>query len=180
MLSLESQYFEMYKSVDAFCKDILDDTPVYDNDGKEVSGVSAYICSMEQTSELRIVNKRQWNNTYYTLKHLRWVRNRIAHDVSFSELKQEDYDNLKMFYDSLLSQTDPLTALNHYPVKKTVNTYATYNSTPKTYKGTYYSTGRRNVSNRLEDTSLKRVLIISLVTILGFALLMILGIMLGD
>lgn len=170
----------MYKSVDAFCKDIFDGTQIYDNDGKEVFGVSAYIRTMEQTSELRIVNKRHWKDTYYTLKHLRWIRNRIAHDVSFSELNQEDYDNLKKFYESLLSQTDPLTALNHYPLKTTVDTYASQNSTPRSYKGTYYSTGRRNVSNRLKDTSLKRVIIISLVTVLGFVLFMLLAIMFGD
>ena len=180
MLSLESQYFEMYKSVDAFCKDIFDGTPIYDNDGKEVFGVSAYICQMEQTSELRIVNKRHWNDTYYTLKHLRWVRNRIAHDVSFSELNQEDYTNLKKFYDSLLSQTDPLTALKQYPVKKIVDTYATRSSTPTAYKGTYYSTGRRAVSNSLKDTSFKRIVIISLITILGFVLFMFLAMILWD
>ena len=180
MQSLESQFFEMYKSVDVYCKNIFNGTPIFGEDGKEVFGISAYIRAMEQTSELRIVNKRQWKDTYYTLKHLRWVRNRIAHEITFDEFKPEDYEKLKKFYDSLLSQADPLTSLNHYPVKKNVENYAPHNSTPKTYNGTYYSIGRRNVSNRLEDTSLKRIVIISLVTILGFSFLFLLGILLGD
>ncbi len=56
-----------------------------------------------------------WENTYKNLKHTRYIRNKLAHDVGAFDLEicsQEDINWLKSFYNSVLSVTDPLATMN--------------------------------------------------------------------
>ena len=48
------------------------------------------------------------NADYKMLKHLRWLRNRIAHDTDTQDLKSSDLDDLKTFRKRFMKSQDPL------------------------------------------------------------------------
>ena len=66
---LDMEFFDKYKDVDKFCGDMLSSD----------SGISEYIDQMDKTpaSERRYVPS--WERDYRMLKHLRYIRNQIAH-----------------------------------------------------------------------------------------------------
>ncbi|MDE5593349.1 MAG: hypothetical protein K2I75_05385 [Clostridiales bacterium] len=73
-------------------------------------GVSAYIKEMESIpfDEQTVVDN--WDNVYRQLKHLRWMRNQLAHelDINTEFCEQDDIDCVVGFYNSILSGVDPL------------------------------------------------------------------------
>lgn len=74
MDNIEILFFEEYKKLDNLCKDLF----------KSDRGVSQYIEEMECTplSKSRLVEL--WQNDYKMLKHVRWIRNNIAHNNDYS------------------------------------------------------------------------------------------------
>ena len=74
------------------------------------NGFSEYISMMEKSPGNRAVLISSWNADYKMLKHLRWLRNRIAHDTGCTELKSSDLDDLKDFTRRFRKSQDPLTA----------------------------------------------------------------------
>lgn len=93
-------FVESYKHLEKLCGDLL-------NDDRRVS---AYIDEMIRTqSGARYV--RGWDSDLKRLKHLRWVRNRIVHDLGCTEenmCEPGDTQWLDDFYDRIMNQTDPL------------------------------------------------------------------------
>ena len=92
-------FMEEYKSLDRICKDM------------NGIGISGYISEMEMYRKgvLRIPS---WKDDYYGLKHYRWVRNQIAHEVDETEENMcdcEDREWIKDFHQRLLGGEDPLT-----------------------------------------------------------------------
>lgn len=101
MLELNVKFQEKYKQLDLLCKDIFS--------SKE--GVSEYIKEMENTNSQFSRYILDWANVYKQLKHMRWLRNQLAHEVgAFNFDLCSDYDLkwLNDFYNSILSRTDPL------------------------------------------------------------------------
>ena len=106
MNKLDNEFFETYKDVERYCSDKLNCE----------HGVSEYILELEK-------NHLQSNKTYKSLKHLRWVRNQIAHnsdDISFSTVK--DLEDLISFYNSLKTGKDIL-SYTYKAKKSNQNTY---------------------------------------------------------
>lgn len=61
-------------------------------------GLSYYIKRMEDNGYLGVKIINGWLDDYYRLKHLRYVRNRIAHDnYSYDFSKVEDLDGVINF-----------------------------------------------------------------------------------
>ena len=52
-----------------------------------------------------------WNASLKTIKHLRWLRNKIAHESGDFEVGQQDVNEIKAFHSNLLSAQDPLSLL---------------------------------------------------------------------
>ena len=52
-----------------------------------------------------------WDKKLKDLKHLRWLRNQIAHDNGVYEVTEQDLLDIKLFHDELLTQEDPLALL---------------------------------------------------------------------
>lgn len=50
----------------------------------------------------------EWNDEYRQLKHIRWLRNQIAHSTGSVECSQSDLEWLKGFHNRLLTQQDLL------------------------------------------------------------------------
>lgn len=116
MQILDNEFFEAYKRLDNLCSDIY---------GRR-NGVGQYIEDMERMSYQERLAVPSWEQVYKTLKHLRWVRNRIAHDSGEIQICEKcDIQDVNNFYDDIMSGYDPLTQLRRYrehraDVKKTV------------------------------------------------------------
>lgn len=101
MQKLEQDFFEEYKRLDALCRDLL----------SAERGVSAYLEEMEAAPNALWPQLPGWEDDYYTLKHLRWVRNQIAHEPGFAGCTPEDLQALAAFTRRVLGRQDPLALL---------------------------------------------------------------------
>ena len=104
MLTLNLEFQEEYKRLDRLCKDYLSST----------EGVSEYIRQMESTpwSNRRYVFT--WEDDYKQLKHIRWVRNQLAHEVGTlnSDIcTADDLDWVQSFYNRIMDGSDPFTVI---------------------------------------------------------------------
>ena len=93
----EIQLFVEFKKLDNLCKDLL----------SSEKGVTSYIEEMENTPLSKQMLVSDFDETYKMLKHVRWIRNDIAHGNGNSECEQEDIDFVCDFYKKILSRTDP-------------------------------------------------------------------------
>jgi hypothetical protein len=93
----EIRFFEEYKKLDNLCRDLL----------SSEKGVTSYIEEMDNTPLSKQLLVSDFDETYKMLKHVRWVRNDIAHGNGNSECEQADIDFVCDFYKKILSRTDP-------------------------------------------------------------------------
>lgn len=98
MNNIESALFEEFKRVDSICRDML----------SADKGVSTYIEQMETTPASMRYQVAGWDDDYKKLKHIRWVRNKLAHETGNVECTQADVEWLQGFHSRLLNRTDPL------------------------------------------------------------------------
>ena len=103
MRELNIDFLELYKKVDRFIRDAY---------GSE-DGVSEYIRQMED-SYFGAMYVSSWKIDHDMLKRLRWIRNKLSHEIDFDAeiLKKTDYEWLKEFSTRLHSVNDPLAAMN--------------------------------------------------------------------
>lgn len=112
---------EEYKRLDLLCKDIFS--------SKE--GISRYITEMENTEATFSRVIKNWDLTYKQLKHMRWMRNQLAHEPGTYQsnlCSEEDVAWLENFYNSILNRTDPLVEIEKIKESHKLN-YANKNST---------------------------------------------------
>lgn len=104
MLTLNLEFQEEYKRLDRLCKDYLSST----------EGVSEYIRQMESTP---LYDRRYvftWDDDYKQLKHARWVRNQLAHEVGTLNsdiFTEDDLDWVQCFYNRIMNGSDPFTVI---------------------------------------------------------------------
>ena len=103
MRELNVDFMNLYISVDNFIRDAYDSP----------EGVSEYIRQMEKKEAAGRLKVAAWDRDYKALKHLRWIRNQLTHEVGYDSdiCKKTDYDRLRSFEDRLLSCSDPLAEL---------------------------------------------------------------------
>lgn len=95
---------EEYKRLDALCKDMF----------LSREGVSEYIRQMESVPYAERRYYADWENDYKTLKRLRWIRNRLAHEVGTLEgdfCTQEEIESIRDFHRRILNVCDPLSVV---------------------------------------------------------------------
>ncbi len=81
MRDLNIDYVDLYKSIDGFIRDAYSSS----------EGVSEYIRQMEANDYRGRQTIATWKDDYALLKHARWIRNQLAHEVGFdSDLCEED------------------------------------------------------------------------------------------
>ena len=98
----DNDFFEAYKRLDKLCSEMYS----YQN------GVSEYIAQMERHTYKGQYRVPTWNNDYKQLKHVRWVRNQIAHDSGSYQISEVgDLNFVQEFYSRIFSGGDPLTLL---------------------------------------------------------------------
>lgn len=98
MQEIEFKIFDEYKRIDSICCDIF----------SVDKGINRYIEQMEETPLSIWYKVPGWGNDYKQLKHIRWIRNRIAHDVNAVDCSIDDLNWLEEFHTRLLNQQDPL------------------------------------------------------------------------
>ena len=97
---LDNDFFEAYKRLDKLCSDLC----------SAENGVSAYIAHMESKASHGRLLVPSWAADYKNLKHVRWVRNQIAHEADTLQIsKPTDLSFVQDFHDRILSEEDPLT-----------------------------------------------------------------------
>lgn len=108
MNELEIKFFEEYTIVEKICNDMY----------FSKSGVSDYIAHMEEVSYTDSARISNWNDNYKSLKHLRWLRNQIAHGGENYTVTELDLSNLKQFHQDILNSNDPLALVRKNAVEK--------------------------------------------------------------
>jgi len=114
MKAINIKFQEEYKSVDKFIKDAFG----------TVDGVSEYIRKMERHE--RNKSDKVWKDDYYKLKHMRWIRNQLAHEVSIDSdiCEREDLEWLCNFHARLKKGDDSLAKASHTNNAKGANAVA--------------------------------------------------------
>ncbi len=102
MTNLEMEFFEEFKAIDNICKDMF----------QSQQGVTEYINQMDENMMMGSRSVPNWNEKYKMLKHLRGLRNQIAHDSGAPELMESDLLELQNFHKQLLIQKDPLAIIS--------------------------------------------------------------------
>lgn len=95
MIEENVDFLEEYKHLDNLLKDSLQTS----------EGVSEYIRIME-SERLDYKNK----DFYQKIKHLRWIRNQLAHNPETMRqdmCDQDDIDDIKSIYNSIMKMEDP-------------------------------------------------------------------------
>ena len=109
---LNVTFQEEYKRLDKLCADCFSGT----------EGVSEYIRQMEATPLQDREYAIGFDNDYKQLKHMRWIRNCLAHEVGSMEADictDDDLDWVKGFYERIRTGTDPLTQIHKAKIKTT-------------------------------------------------------------
>lgn len=102
MQPADNEFFEEYKHLDSLCSDMYSCR----------NGISEYIDQMDSKSHQGSPLIPSWNSDYKMLKHVRWVRNQIAHDSGAYQVSEpEDLEFVRNFYDRIFSGQDSLTLL---------------------------------------------------------------------
>lgn len=107
MKELIIDYLAAYKHLDQLCKDVLDSDV----------GITEYIDEMEEEKTWGTRYVSGWNEDYKQLKHLRWMRNKLVHEVdSFdeTEISESDIEWLETFEWRILNEQDPFALLKKY------------------------------------------------------------------
>lgn len=104
MLTRNVAFQEEYKRLDNFCRDCLLST----------EGVSEYIRQMEASAWRGAHYVSTWDVDYKQLKHFRWLRNQLAHEVGTLDADfctEEDLALLKKFYSRMMNGEDPFSLM---------------------------------------------------------------------
>lgn len=103
MQQLDMLFLQQYIKLDHLMKDML----------SSQRGVSDYLEAMEEeASDARRLCVLHWDDDYHMLKHLRWLRNQIAHECDEATFCDEmDLQLLQAFYQRAIRQDDPFARL---------------------------------------------------------------------
>lgn len=141
----DSKFFEAYKRLDKLCGEVF---------GCK-NGVSEYISQMEKSPQgYRSVDS--WKSDYDKLKHIRWVRNQIAHEYSDYEISTEDdIEFAELFYKRIMTQDDPFARLIRAEQEKKCNnsmrsSYGKSSCQSKEFEPSAYSQNRQSKKNTVD------------------------------
>ena len=109
MNQTDNDFFEAYKHLDKLCGEIFDCG----------NGISEYINQMENSPQgSQLVSN--WDSDYKNLKHIRWVRNQIAHESArYAISSRADIEFAESFYTRIVNLDDPFARLRRIEQKRT-------------------------------------------------------------
>ena len=148
MTTLERNFFDAYKRLDAKCAAMLHDN----------NGVKAYLNHMDTVPSAARRGIGSWSYDRSTLIRLRHVRNQIAHDAESSSCTEEDLNKLEKFYSRLLQGED---ALSKY-IRLNTTRQPKQHKQPKQEKPQVQIKGKRK-SRKLIHMTLLTIFLVSLI-----------------
>ena len=108
MRAIEIEFLETYKETDSLCNEAFNCE----------RGISDYISKMSDLYNEGNAHIEGWKEELSTLKRLRRLRNKIAHESGKSECNKNDLYDLKKFRNKLKKRTDVLSQLKTRKQKK--------------------------------------------------------------
>ena len=155
MDNIEILFFEEYKKLDNLCKDLF----------KSDRGVSQYIEEMECTPFTKSRLVESWQDDYKMLKHVRWIRNNIAHNNECSGCSKSDVKSVKDFYKKIINQKDPFSVIaqNSRELQRSNNKNSNMKRTDET---AVYRENNSNADNELKSIIIKIFAIIWVICVL--------------
>lgn len=115
MIDTNIEFLEEYKELDILIRDYLNSD----------SGVTAYIMALESMpSDKQFL----YVEDLKMLKHLRWLRNKLAHETDSMNLDlctKEDIDDVRKYYEKIINIRDPLHILSNKNIGDTKEIYKT-------------------------------------------------------
>lgn len=94
---LDREFTREFNRLEKLCNEMYDD----------IHGVSRYLKEMENVDSALSNAVPEWKDTYRTLKHVRWARNKLVHEEEV-HYTREDIQWLKEFYQKMMDGEDPL------------------------------------------------------------------------
>lgn len=155
MDNIEILFFEEYKKIDNLCKDLF----------KSDRGVSQYIEEMECTPFTKSRLVESWQDDYKMLKHVRWIRNNIAHNNDYSGCNKSDVKSVQNFYQKIINQKDPFSVIAQNSRELQRRNNKNYN-TRRTDKKVVYRENNNNADNELKSIIIKIFAIIWVICVL--------------
>lgn len=155
MDNIEILFFEEYKKIDNLCKDLF----------KSDRGVSQYIEEMECTPFTKSRLVESWQDDYKMLKHVRWIRNNIAHNNDYSGCNKSDVKSVKDFYKKIINQKDPFSVIAQNSRELQRRNNKNYN-TKRTDETAVYRENNSNADNELKSIIIKIFAIIWVICVL--------------
>lgn len=114
MNQIDNDFFDAYKHLDKLCGEIYDCR----------NGISEYITQMEHLPRGHWLVSN-WDSDYKKLKHIRWVRNQIAHESSSYAISDEaDIEFAELFYIRIMNQDDPFSRLRKIEQARTQRSFS--------------------------------------------------------
>ena len=103
MRELNVKFMDKYKRLDNLLKQRYDSK----------DGVTEYINQMENRWNDGVNKVSNFEYIYKRLKHVRWLRNQLAHEVDFETniVEHSDLNFVNDFYDSVINLSDALSLL---------------------------------------------------------------------
>lgn len=99
MQPADNAFFDAYKRLDKLCSNMY----------QCQNGVSEYIEDMERKMSQGQSRVSSWRLDYNRLKHVRWVRNKLAHESNEYQLSEpEDLIFVQEYYNRIVSGQDAL------------------------------------------------------------------------
>lgn len=155
MNNIEIIFFEEYKKLDNLCKDLLGSN----------QGVTQYVNEMEQIPFEKSKLVESWQYDYKMLKHIRWIRNNIAHNNECSGCSKSDVKSVKDFYKKIINQKDPFSVIAQNSRELQRSNNKNYN-TKRTDETAVYRENNSNADNELKSIIIKIFAIIWVICVL--------------
>lgn len=155
MDNIEILFFEEYKKLDNLCKDLF----------KSDRGVSQYIEEMECTPFTKSRLVESWQDDYKMLKHVRWIRNNIAHNNDYSGCNKSDVKSVKDYYKKIINQKDPFSVIAQNSRELHRRNNKNYN-TKRNDETAVYRENNSNADNELKSIIIKIFAIIWVICVL--------------
>ena len=128
----DNEFFEEYKRLNKLCAEIYGD----------FNGVSAYIADME-SKNVRSYGP-SWDADYKMLKHVRWVRNQIAHEAADYQISNsEDLAFVRDYRSRILAGQDALALF-----EKAKRSAPAYREPSKQQTSAYYDAPRKQSADK--------------------------------
>ena len=174
MNDLERIFFDEYKHLDKMCREIF---------GSE-QGVTEYINQMEYVPYVDRINVICWDADYKMLKHVRWIRNTIAHDERDSGCSEQDVQWVRTFYQRILDRNDSYSQYySKVPVPQINKDKSTLSSEKMKNSENglkVIETEKSNLVNNIndDDEEMTKGAIIGIIVIIIFVIVIVIGLLL--